>query len=145
MLSQSKIVAFAPAKDLRQARKFYEGVLELRFVSEDPFAAVFDAAGTMLRVSKVEDFQPAPFTILGWRVARIEPVVRKLTSRGVSFNRYDLLPQDELGIWLSPSGARVAWFKDPEGNVLSLTQFPGRASRAGDPQKREGASRRRKR
>jgi hypothetical protein len=104
-----------------------------------------DAAGTVLRVSKMDDFQPAPFTILGWQVPRIESAVRKLTSQGVSFNRYDFLPQDELGIWLSPSGARVAWFKDPEGNVLSLTQFPGKASVAGGSKNRKSEAKRRKR
>lgn len=129
MLGRARIVAFAPAKDLRAARKFYEGVLGLRFVSEDSFATVFDAGGTMLRVSKVDEFQPAPFTILGWRVLRIKAVVRKLTARGVSFNRYRFLQQDELGIWVSPSAAKVAWFKDPEGNVFSLTEFPAKSSR----------------
>ncbi len=123
MLGSSKLIAFAPAKDLKRARKFYEKVLGLRFVSEDAFALVFDAAGIMLRVASVPDFQPAPFTILGWQVSAIEASVRELKERGVSFERYDFMPQDELGIWASPSGAKVAWFKDPDGNVLSLTQL----------------------
>jgi catechol 2,3-dioxygenase-like lactoylglutathione lyase family enzyme len=141
MLNRAKVIAFAPAKDLQAARKFYAGVLGLRFVSEDPFAAVFEAGGTMLRVSKVEDFEPPPFTILGWRVPKIEPVVRKLTTRGVSFNRYSFLQQDELGIWVAPSAAKVAWFKDPDGNVLSLTEFPSKSSRT--TRKRNAASARR--
>jgi catechol 2,3-dioxygenase-like lactoylglutathione lyase family enzyme len=124
MPNSSKLIAFVPTKDLNRARKFYEETLDLRFVSEDPFAVVLTAAGTMLRVAKVPEFEPAPFTILGWQVPNIEPAVRKLRTRGVKFERYDSMPQDDLGIWLSPSGAKVAWFKDPDGNVLSLTQFP---------------------
>jgi catechol 2,3-dioxygenase-like lactoylglutathione lyase family enzyme len=128
MLHQSKLVAFAPAKDLKRSRNFYEKVLGLRFLSEDPFAIVFDAAGTMLRVANVPEFQPAPYTILGWQVLKIEPAVRKLKTRGVAFERYAHMLQDELGVWVSPSGAKVAWFKDPDGNVLSLTQFSNLAT-----------------
>ena len=83
----------------------------------------------MLRVAAVGEFQPAPFTILGWQVLKIESVIRKLKARGVAFERYARMPQDPLGIWASPSGAKVAWFKDPDGNVLSLTQFSSSATR----------------
>jgi catechol 2,3-dioxygenase-like lactoylglutathione lyase family enzyme len=125
VLNSAKLIAFAPSKDLSRSRKFYEGILGLRFVSEDPFAAVFDAAGVMLRIAAVPEFQPAPFTILGWNVLKIDDTVRQLQSKAISFERYGFLQQDDLGIWTSPSGARIAWFKDPDGNVLSLTQFPG--------------------
>jgi catechol 2,3-dioxygenase-like lactoylglutathione lyase family enzyme len=125
VLNSAKLIAFAPSKDLSRSRKFYEGILGLRFVSEDPFAAVFDAAGVMLRIAAVPEFQPAPFTILGWNVLKIDDTVRELQSKSISFERYGFLQQNDLGIWTSPSGAHVAWFKDPDDNLLSLTQFPG--------------------
>jgi catechol 2,3-dioxygenase-like lactoylglutathione lyase family enzyme len=106
---------------LSRSRKFYEGILGLRFVTEDRFAAVFDAAGIMLRVAAVPDFQGAPFTILGWNVLTIGNTVRQLQSKSVSFERYNFLQQDDLGNWTSPSGARIAWFKDPDGNLFADT------------------------
>lgn len=124
MLNQAKLVAFIPTIDFGKARSFYEGVLGLRVVSEDPFALVFDANGTMLRVTNVQNFKPQPFTIAGWDIPEIESAVRGLSERGVRFEQYGMPGQDQRGIWNSPSGARIAWFKDPDGNVLSLTQFP---------------------
>lgn len=119
------VVAFVPSRNPTKARAFYEGVLGLRFVSEDPFAVVFDANGVMIRVanvSSVKGFKPAPFTILGWLVDDIVKAVRLLNTKGVQFERFAWMEQDRLGVWNSPSGAKVAWFKDPEGNVLSVTQ-----------------------
>jgi predicted enzyme related to lactoylglutathione lyase len=95
----------------------------MRVVSEDAFALVLDANGTMLRVTNVQNFKPQQFTILGWDVADIEKAVSDLNQRGIRFENYGMPGQDERGIWKSPSGARIAWFKDPDGNVLSLTQF----------------------
>jgi predicted enzyme related to lactoylglutathione lyase len=92
-------------------------------VSDDRFALVFDANGTMLRVTKVPAYTPAPFTIVGWEVADIEAVARKLARMRVAFQRYEGMRQNRLGIWTSPNGSRVAWFKDPDGNLLSITQF----------------------
>jgi catechol 2,3-dioxygenase-like lactoylglutathione lyase family enzyme len=106
------------------ARKFYEETLGLALISEDPFAIVFDASGTMLRVQKVRELVPAQHTVLGWEVRDIRAEIEGLTKRGVRFERFDGLSQDELGVWTSPSGAKVAWFKDPDGNTLSLTEFP---------------------
>jgi catechol 2,3-dioxygenase-like lactoylglutathione lyase family enzyme len=123
VLASSKLMAFAPSTDMKRARAFFEGVLGLRFVNEDSFAIVFDANGTPLRVANTPGFQPAPYTIVGWAVPQIERYVEKLKARGVSFMRYPGLKQDALGIWTSPSKAKVAWFQDPDGNVLSLTQF----------------------
>ena len=123
MLNQANIMAFVPTTDFAKARAFYEGVLGLRVESEDPFALVLDANGTMLRVTKVQDLKPQPFTISGWEVPDIESVVNGLSDRGVHFEHYGMPGQDQGGIWKSPSGARIAWFKDPDGNVLSLTQF----------------------
>lgn len=126
MLASAKLMAFAPSTDMKKARAFFEGVLGLRFLSEDSFAAVFDARGTMLRVASVPALQPAPYTIVGWTVPKIERYVEKLTARGVTFMRYPGMNQDRLGIWTSPSKAKVAWFQDPDGNVLSLTEFAPR-------------------
>jgi catechol 2,3-dioxygenase-like lactoylglutathione lyase family enzyme len=123
MLNTSKIVAFVPTFDFDQARAFYEGVLGLRFVKNDGFAMVLDANGIMVRVSKVPpDFEPLPFTILGWQVADIESIVPALRGRGVAFEQFGFPGQDELGIWTAPSGDKVAWFKDPAGNTLSVSQ-----------------------
>lgn len=123
MLGAAKIVAFVSTRDPVRARAFYGGVLGLRFVSEDRFAVVFDANGTMLRVSITDALEPAPHTVLGWDVPDIASAVRGLFAKGVAFERYPFLSQDEVGIWTAPGGARVAWFKDPDGNLLSLTQF----------------------
>jgi catechol 2,3-dioxygenase-like lactoylglutathione lyase family enzyme len=125
ILGGSKLVAFASSTDPAKARAFYETTLGLRLVSDDaPFALVFDANGTMLRVTKVGEHKPAPFTMLGWEVVSIEDTVERLTAAGVAFLRYaGLNDTDPLGIWTSPSGARIAWFHDPDGNVLSVTEF----------------------
>jgi catechol 2,3-dioxygenase-like lactoylglutathione lyase family enzyme len=121
MLNTKKIVAFVPTTDYDRARAFFEGTLGLRFVSLDHFALVLDANGIMLRVTKAQ-FVPNPFTILGWQVDDIDADVRDLTARGVQFERYGFLEQDALGVWTAPSGDKVAWFKDPDGNTLSLSQ-----------------------
>ena len=122
-MTHSKIICFVATRDAASARKFYEGTLGLRCVHEDPFAIVFDVGGTMLRVQKVQDLTPATYTALGWEVADIAAAIRELTKKGVRFERFPGMPQDELGAWTSPAGAKIAWFKDPDGNTLSLTQF----------------------
>jgi catechol 2,3-dioxygenase-like lactoylglutathione lyase family enzyme len=121
-LGKSRIVAFVPTKNAARARKFYGGTLGLRLVGDDPFAVVFDAGGTMLRVVKVAEFMPAAFTVVGWEVDDIEAMARKLGKKKIRFQRYQGMRQDRLGIWSAPSGARVAWFKDPDGNLLSISQ-----------------------
>ncbi len=123
MLNSSKIISFVATKNPARARKFYGRTLGLKLISDDPFALVFDAAGTMLRVQKVGDLTPATHTVLGWKVRSIRAVIAKLAKQGVRFERYEGLLQDEQGVWTTPSGAKVAWFKDPDGNTLSLTQF----------------------
>src|SRR5690242_17581337 len=112
MLGNSPLIAFAATTDAERARAFYEGVLGLPFVSDDPNAMVFDANGVMLRVFKVQRLTPAAHTILGWSVAQIEATVDALAARGLTFERYGRMEQDTRGIWTSPSGARVAWFRD---------------------------------
>lgn len=126
ILQSGKLIAFVPTRDLAKARGFYESVLGLRLAGDyAPVAQVFDANGTMLRVTTVGDYSPAPFTILGWEVDSIEIIVDRLTSAGVATLRYKGMNENEpRGIWTSPAGARIAWFHDPDGNVLSVTEFP---------------------
>jgi catechol 2,3-dioxygenase-like lactoylglutathione lyase family enzyme len=128
MLGTSKIVAFAATTRPDASKLFYEETLGLRLVGDDKFAIVFDANGTMLRIQKVEEHAPPEFTVLGWDVADITATIGLMTARGVGFERYFWLEQDERGIWTAPGGAQVAWFKDPDGNLLSLTQFGGQDS-----------------
>jgi catechol 2,3-dioxygenase-like lactoylglutathione lyase family enzyme len=122
MLGAHDIIAFVPTTNSQLAREFYEQKLGLKFVSDDGFALVFEANGNMLRVVKLKEFTPAQFTILGWEVPDAQQAVSELQSRGVRFERYPWAQQDELGIWNAPGGAKVAWFKDPDGNVLSVSQ-----------------------
>jgi catechol 2,3-dioxygenase-like lactoylglutathione lyase family enzyme len=128
MLKSRPIVAFVATTDPKRAKAFYAKTLGLHLVSEDGFALAFDAGGTMLRVAIVNALQPAGYTVLGWIVPDIAKAVRALVKRGVTFQRYQWMQQDDLGIWSSPSGARVAWFTDPDSNTLSLTEL-GRPTR----------------
>jgi len=123
MLGSSELVAFAATADLRRAREFYEQVLGLTVTQDTDFACVFDASGTMLRVTAVEQVARPGYTVLGWRVADIGATARALAARGVRFTRYDGMDQDENDVWTTPGGDQVAWFADPDGNTLSLTQF----------------------
>ena len=122
MLASAKVVAFIATADAARAKAFYGEALGLRLLSEYGFAVVFDANGTTLRVAIVREVVPAPYTVLGWDVEDIAATVHRLSGAGVVFERYGWLQQDELGIWNSPSGAKVAWFKDLDGNVLSVSQ-----------------------
>lgn len=125
MLGWSAVVAFVPSRSPKKSRSFYEQTLGLGFLSDDQFASVFDANDVMVRVvdvSGVEGFTPFPFTILGWSVDDIGNTVKGLQKKGVKFERYPGMDQDEIGIWTSPSGARIVWFKDPDGYVLSLSK-----------------------
>ncbi|MES1166446.1 MAG: VOC family protein [Pseudomonadota bacterium] len=121
LLDSASVIGFIPTTNFRRAKAFYEGKLELRFVSRDAFALVLQSGGTTVRIAKAPGFKPAGFTILGWRVGAIEAAVAALVARGVVFERYSWMQQDVAGIWTAPGGARVAWFKDPDGNVLSLS------------------------
>jgi catechol 2,3-dioxygenase-like lactoylglutathione lyase family enzyme len=116
-------MAFAATSDLRAARAFYERGLGLKLSGQSPIAITFDCGATTLRVALVERPVVAPYTVLGWTVTDIAATVRDLAGRGVDFERFDGVEQDELGIWSAPGGALVAWLKDPDGNLLSLTQF----------------------
>ncbi len=122
MLAASKIIGFVPTKDSAKARSFYEGKLGFRFISDDMFALVMKAGETMIRIAKAKDFSPAQYTVLGWEVSNIEEVVTWLSERGVAFEKYPFIQDAKLGIWTAPNGDKVAWFKDPDGNVLSVSQ-----------------------
>jgi hypothetical protein len=122
MLASSKIIGFVPTKDSAKARGFYEGILQFQFISDDMFALVMKAGETMLRIGKVQDFTPAPYTVLGWEVSNIEDVVKWLQKRGVALEKFPFVQDKELGIWTTPNGDKVAWFRDPDGNVLSVSQ-----------------------
>jgi catechol 2,3-dioxygenase-like lactoylglutathione lyase family enzyme len=125
MLARSDVIAFLSTADISRARTFFGDTLDLPLLSESPYALAFDANGTMLRVTPVGEVATPGYTVLGWRVADIGATVRGLSERGVEFIRYDGMDQDAAGIWTTPGGDRVAWFKDPDGNTLSVTQFPG--------------------
>jgi catechol 2,3-dioxygenase-like lactoylglutathione lyase family enzyme len=122
-LSEQNIVAFVPTSDPARAKRFYRDRLGLRLVSEElPFALVFDVHGIMLRVTIVKEFSPAGHTILGWRVPDVGLAAKALQGAGVGLERYPGMQQDELGIWTAPGGTKIAWFKDPDGNTLSISQ-----------------------
>jgi len=125
MLGKCDLMAFVATKDPSRAKTFYEGTLGLRLVADETYALVFDANGTMLRVQKVRDLTPDPSTALGWQVPDIREAIRGLVAKGVAFMRLGLafFPQDDLGIWTADDATKVAWFKDPDGNILSLTEF----------------------
>jgi catechol 2,3-dioxygenase-like lactoylglutathione lyase family enzyme len=124
MLDEADVVAFVGTADAARARPFYEQVLGLRLLADEPSALVFDGNGTTMRVQKLPELAPAAHTVLGWQVGDLAAAVDVLAGRGVVFRRYERLVHDHRGIWRSPSGAQVAWFADPDGNVLSLTQAP---------------------
>ncbi len=122
MLGDCALTAMVATARPDDAATFYRDVLGLRLVEDTPFAIVFDAGGRMFRVTKVQSFVPQPFSLLAWGVTGIDSVVMDLAVKGVTFERYEGLPQDNNGIWDAPGGARVAWFKDPDGNLLSVVE-----------------------
>lgn len=123
MLGTSDVIAFASTTDLVKARTFYESALGLTLVDENAYACVFNAHGTMLRITVAAEVAHPGYTVLGWRVTGISETIARLESRGVVFARYDGMEQDAQGVWTTPSGHRIAWFTDLDGNVLSLTEF----------------------
>jgi catechol 2,3-dioxygenase-like lactoylglutathione lyase family enzyme len=122
MLTSAKMIGFVPTLDSTHARDFYENKLGFQFVSDDQFALIMQAGDNMVRIAKVEKFTPAHYTVLGWEVTRIEDEVRALSARGVVFEKYPFAQDQATGIWTTPNGDKVAWFKDPDGNVLSLSE-----------------------
>jgi catechol 2,3-dioxygenase-like lactoylglutathione lyase family enzyme len=122
MLGSRPLVAFVATTAPTKAKAFYANTLGLRLINEDPFALVFDAGGTTLRIATVRTLEPAGHTVLGWTVPDIRQAIEGLAARGVGFRRFDGLQQDAQGVWIAPGGARIAWFADPDGNTLSLTE-----------------------
>lgn len=125
-LGHFPVVGFIPTSDAVRAREFYETALGLKFLSDDPFAIVFQSGKTgretLIRLVKIQSFSPVPYTILGWEVTGITSIVGRLGELGIVFERYPWAKQDELGIWTTPNGDKVAWFKDPDGNLLSVSE-----------------------
>ena len=124
MLAGAELVAFVAARDLNVSARFYGDVLGLELVESTPFAKVFDAGGTTLRVTRTDAPAAAGYTVLGWKVPDIEAAIGALRARGVEFRRFEGLEQDAHGAWTAPGGSRIAWFADPDGNTLSLQQAP---------------------
>lgn len=122
MLADKELKAFIPTVKPDNAKSFYQDILGLKFLSEDNYALEFDANGTLLRINIVQDFKPQMFTVLGWNVDDISSTIKSLNEKGVFCEKYGFMEQDDLGIWHAPGGSKVAWFKDPDGNVLSLTE-----------------------
>jgi len=130
MFEGNRLMTFVPVSNAEKARAFYRDRLGLRLVSEDPFALVFDVEGVMLRATLVSGFTPQPFTVLGWQVQDARAMANNMTGGGIVLERYPGLSQDKDGLWQAPGGALIGWFKDPDGNLLSITQLPlvGQAS-----------------
>jgi predicted enzyme related to lactoylglutathione lyase len=123
MLTDKELKAFVSTVKPSEAKVFYRDILGLKLLSEDNFALEFDANGTLLRVTIVHELSQQPFTVLGWNVEDISSAIESLNKRNIVCEKYEFLQQNSLGIWTSPNGSKVAWFKDPDGNILSLTQL----------------------
>jgi catechol 2,3-dioxygenase-like lactoylglutathione lyase family enzyme len=121
--ADTEVMCFVATARPDAALAFYRDILGLRLTEDSPFALVFETGERMLRVQKVAQVAPVPNTVLGWKVADIHREIRELEGKGVAFTRFDGLLQDEGGVWTSPAGHKIAWFRDPDGNNLSLTQF----------------------
>ncbi|WIM92716.1 VOC family protein [Actinoplanes oblitus] len=126
MLGSASPIAFLPSTDLDRSRRFFAGTLGLAVDEVTSFACVVRVGATTLRVTKTDQLRPQPFTVFGWEVADIDAVVAGLSGVGVTFLRYDGMEQDGAGVWTTPGGDRIAWFRDPDGNILSLTEFAQR-------------------
>jgi YD repeat-containing protein len=140
LLGSASVIAFVATDEPVASKAFYAETLGLRLVADESFALVFDASGTPLRVQKVREHTPLPYTVLGWIVTDISAAVARLGDQGVSFERYGWFEQDKRGVWTAPDGTKVAWFKDPDGNVLSLTEAAAKADapRRAAPARRRG-------
>ena len=123
MFNNANIKAFVPTTKPDEAKVFYKDILGLKLLSEDGYALEFEANGILVRISIVPELKPHAFTILGWNVPDISSTIKSLNEKGVECKKYDFMEQGSLGIWTSPNGSKVAWFNDPDGNVLSLTEI----------------------
>jgi len=123
MLETADVVAFIPSRDLDRSERFFHDVVGLTLLSRSPYASVFRSGQSSLRVTKVDEFEPQPFTVVGWVVADLRAEAAHLRVVGVGFLRYDGMGQDDDAVWTTPNGDLIAWFHDPDGNVLSLTEL----------------------
>jgi len=121
VLQDAELVAFIATSDIDRAKGFYCDVLGLTVVEESPFALVLDANGVQVRVTPVEVPVVAPYTVLGWRVGDTAALLREFAMAGVVCERFDGMDQDADGIWTAPGGEHIAWFRDPDGHLLSVT------------------------
>ncbi len=122
MLDNKELKAFVPTVMPDKAKTFYKDILGLKLLSEDNYALEFNANGVLLRVTIVPELKPQGFTVLGWNVPDISSEIKSLKSKGIVCEKYSFLDQNDLGVWTAPGGSKVAWFKDPDGNILSLTE-----------------------
>ena len=122
MLADKKLKAFVPTIKPEEAKSFYKDVLGLKLLSQDDYALEFESNGSLLRVTIVQELKPQAFTVLGWNVDDIVSIIKSLNDKNIFCEKYDFFEQNDLGIWTSPNGSKVAWLKDPDGNVLSLTE-----------------------
>jgi len=122
MFEAATMIGFILTRDYKKAREFYEGVLGCTFVSHDQFALVVKAGKNSIRIVQMAAFTPLQSTVLGWEVQGIEAVMDRLRERGVAFEKYPFVQDKERGIWTTPNGDKVAWFKDPDGNVLGVSE-----------------------
>jgi catechol 2,3-dioxygenase-like lactoylglutathione lyase family enzyme len=121
MLTDKKVKTFVSTSNVQGSKKFYNELLGFKLLSEDDYGVELEMNNTVLRVVTVaEPIQLQKFTILGWTVPDIHDTINFLKSKDITFEQYSFMEQDELGIWTAPDGTRVAWFKDPAGNLLSI-------------------------
>ena len=123
MLITGQLVSFVPSTDLDVSEMFYVDTLKFRKLGRDAFVLVIDGGGgAPVRITLVQSREETGYTALGWRVPDLDATVDRLRDKGVDFTRYNRMDQDEHDAWTAPDGVRVAWFRDPHGNVLSLMQ-----------------------
>jgi catechol 2,3-dioxygenase-like lactoylglutathione lyase family enzyme len=122
MITQSNLIAFSATTDAEQSRHFYTHIIKLREIDDTPFALVYDCNGTVLRIQKVQRMSAPNYTVLGWEVDDIVSTARNLALAGVTFEMFEGLAQNDTGIWTTPDGTKVAWFRDPDGSLLPITE-----------------------
>jgi catechol 2,3-dioxygenase-like lactoylglutathione lyase family enzyme len=121
MLEDNRLKTFVSTTQPDRARLFYINLLGLKLLSEDHYGLECESNGAHLRITIVEKLTPQPFTVLGWDTTDIVSTVKQFAEKGIKFEKFSFIEQDDLGIWTAPGGTRVAWFKDPDGNLLSLS------------------------
>ncbi|NKC01482.1 MAG: VOC family protein [Pseudomonadales bacterium] len=124
MLANAELQTLALTADIPTAITFYEEVLGLSLKANSDGAAVFDVGGRDLRVSPVAETSPTEHTVFGFAVADVQGVAEELSSKGVPLVEFQGFPHDQNGLVATPDGSRVCWFRDPDGNLISVVQYP---------------------